>query len=114
MISSASCSALSSATRLGNVKRLCPKVRQDAPRRAQLAVRAYTVTLKFPDEEDKVVEVNGISLDSVKGTTAPTFVAIVAKGLAFRLPASPADPRDVSELRGFIVDDFALLKSCTP
>ena len=63
MISSASCSALSSATRLGNVKRLRPYVRQDAPRRAQVAVRAYTITLKFPDEEDKIVEVDGDSLD---------------------------------------------------
>ncbi|BDA43774.1 Ferredoxin-2, chloroplastic [Coccomyxa sp. Obi] len=58
MVLLASCSALSSVARLGNVKKLRPNLRQDAPRRAQMAVRAYTVTLKFPDEEDKVVEVD--------------------------------------------------------
>lgn len=73
MILSASCSAVFSATRLGNVKKLRPKVRQDAPRRAQVAVRAYTVTLKFPDEEDKVVEVDGDPLATLRRFTAPNF-----------------------------------------
>lgn len=81
MILSASCSALSSATRLGNVKKLRPNVRQDATRRAQVAVRAYTITLKFPDEEDKVVEVDGDSLDNVGRFTVPFSVAISGLGL---------------------------------
>lgn len=54
-----SCSALSSVARISSNSKLRPKFRQDVPRRAQLSVRAYTVTLKFPEGEEKVVECDG-------------------------------------------------------
>ncbi|EIE19276.1 ferredoxin [Coccomyxa subellipsoidea C-169] len=54
----ASCTPLSSVARIGSNGRLRPKLRQDAPKRAHFAVRAYSITFKYPDEADKVVEVD--------------------------------------------------------
>lgn len=52
------CSALASVPRISNVSGLRPKIRHDAPKRAQVAVNAYSVTLKT-EEGDKVIEVAG-------------------------------------------------------